>query len=212
MLVYILTYAIRTYPKQCWSNQFNTTIKAASITVNWQQVGSDNCLIHSVLHYWILKTGYSFIQTCSPGTYSVCGRTADTAAELVLGSSAMPPPSRNMVTAISRLLLHASSICFPTLSLAPVMAKKNWSTLWKALIGSARKSWPASFLSQSINCYKEQFISCHLSLTYDYETGQTQVSHEGSECLHIAQSDFFPPLKPSESHLRGLFVCFGFFF
>lgn len=39
--------------------------------------------------------------------------------ELVLGSSAIPPPSRNMVTAISRLLLHASSICFPTLSVAP---------------------------------------------------------------------------------------------
>jgi hypothetical protein len=39
--------------------------------------------------------------------------------ELVLGSSAMPPPSRNMVTAISRLLLHASSICFPILSVAP---------------------------------------------------------------------------------------------
>lgn len=38
---------------------------------------------------------------------------------LVLGSSAMPPPSRNMVTAISRLLLHASNICFPTLSVAP---------------------------------------------------------------------------------------------
>lgn len=39
--------------------------------------------------------------------------------ELVLGSSAIPPPSRNMVTAISRLLLHASNICFPTLSVAP---------------------------------------------------------------------------------------------
>lgn len=39
--------------------------------------------------------------------------------ELVLGSSAIPPPSRNMVTAISRLLLHASSMCFPTLSVAP---------------------------------------------------------------------------------------------
>ncbi len=39
--------------------------------------------------------------------------------ELVLGSSAIAPPSRNMVTAISRLLLHASSICCPTLSVAP---------------------------------------------------------------------------------------------
>lgn len=39
--------------------------------------------------------------------------------ELVLGSSAIPPPSRNMVTAISRLLLHASNICLPTLSVAP---------------------------------------------------------------------------------------------
>lgn len=40
--------------------------------------------------------------------------------ELVLGSSAIPPPSRNMVTAISKLLLQASSICCPTLSVAPV--------------------------------------------------------------------------------------------
>lgn len=39
--------------------------------------------------------------------------------ELVLGSSGTPPLSRNMVTAISRLLLHASSMCLPTLSVAP---------------------------------------------------------------------------------------------
>lgn len=53
--------------------------------------------------------------------YSVEGALLLDAAELelVLGSSAIPPPSRNMVTAISRLLLHASSICFPTLSVAP---------------------------------------------------------------------------------------------
>lgn len=55
----------------------------------------------------------------------MCGLTAETLAELVLGSSAIPPPSKNMVTAISRLLLQASSICFPTLSLAPGTAKEQ---------------------------------------------------------------------------------------
>lgn len=57
-----------------------------------------------------------------PLTYSAGGALlldAPAELELVLGSSAIPPPSRNMVTAISRLLLHASSICFPTLSVAP---------------------------------------------------------------------------------------------
>lgn len=49
---------------------------------------------------------------------------------LVLGSSAMPPPSRNMVTAISRLLLHASNICFPTLSVAPAN-KHMHSKIWE---------------------------------------------------------------------------------
>lgn len=60
-------------------------------------------------------------------SYSVGGALLLEAAELelelvlvlVLGSSAIPPPSRNMVTAISRLLLHASNMCFPTLSVAP---------------------------------------------------------------------------------------------
>lgn len=54
-------------------------------------------------------------------SYSVGGALLLEAAELelVLGSSAMPPPSRNMVTAISRLLLQASNICLPTLSVAP---------------------------------------------------------------------------------------------
>lgn len=60
-------------------------------------------------------------------TYSVCGRRFDTLAELVLGSSAIPPPSRNIVTAISRLLLQASSMCLPTLSLAPVRQGKRKS-------------------------------------------------------------------------------------
>lgn len=45
--------------------------------------------------------------------------------ELVLGSCAIPSPSRNMVTAISRLLLHASNICCPTLSVAPAKKKEK---------------------------------------------------------------------------------------
>lgn len=58
--------------------------------------------------------------------YSEGGALLLEAAELllVLGSSAIPPPSRNMVTAISRLLLHASSMCFPTLSVAPASVEQ----------------------------------------------------------------------------------------
>ncbi len=61
--------------------------------------------------------GVSYEVTHSSGGCLLLEAPAELA--LVLGSSAMPPPSRNMVTAISRLLLHASNICFPTLSVAP---------------------------------------------------------------------------------------------
>lgn len=60
--------------------------------------------------------------------YSVGGALLLEAAELelVLGSSVIPPPSKNMVTAISRLLLQASNICFPTLSVAPKNVVHSW--------------------------------------------------------------------------------------
>ena len=54
--------------------------------------------------------------------------------ELVLGSSAIPPPSRNMVTAISRLLLHASNICFPTLSVAPRRMLDTGILIWSNML------------------------------------------------------------------------------
>lgn len=143
------------------------------------------------------------MQTC-PCTYSVCGRTADTAAELVLGSSAMPPPSRNMVTAISRLLLHASSICFPTLSLAPVRQKKiYWSILhevfWSEALGTANQQ--ASLLK---HWSLEQFSRCHLSLRHDYEVRQTHLKGKGNAWIQNSHA------SPFQQFCRSVFEHFFF--
>lgn len=115
----------------------------------WLTTGQVGCSTTSKQGFWfhqdvlLLRDGCSYLTEGQRGkteseiaasfcqdvdkspSYSVGGALLLEAAELelelvlVLGSSAIPPPSRNMVTAISRLLLHASNMCFPTLSVAP---------------------------------------------------------------------------------------------